>query len=150
MGRYLGDSLIPKVVKKINTRGDTTVVLCTVDEKGNPNSAPIGLIVAVDGKRVRFGIHKASANTLQNIKSNGKMCFALLEEDNIAITVNGTGSVMKGQMDCAKDFNIIEMIIESVKSDRSPYLRITKGVRVEKNEQTERNLEKMFKELEST
>ena len=122
MSKILGKELLPKIMDFINSEKLITVV-ATVDKNDNPNTTPIGFVKATDSKTLRLAFLKIH-DSLQNIKENGRMCVSILGEDNIAISIKGRGTIIRD----VEDYSIVEMKIDEIKSDRSPHLKVVKGI----------------------
>jgi len=148
MSKYLGDSLIPKMVERINQHNKTTVILCTVNADGTPNSAPMTFIHAINDRTIRFALY-CGGQTLKNIKSTGVLCFSLITEGNIALTIKGRGSIVKERMDASSDYSMVEITIDAVKSDRSVFTTVEQGIGIVVSEGSGEWTERVFQELES-
>ena len=144
--KILGSELPDNALELLN-KGTTTIV-ATVDEDGYPRTAPIGLVGAPDRKTLRLGI-ASIWETYKNIKRNGKVMVCVIDEGHIAIGVKGRAEVtndLLGTLEIPVELEefqhlpptvpipIVEVKIEQVKSDATPFLRVVSGIRAEGTE----------------
>ena len=103
----------------------TTVVIATVDQDGNPRTAPFW-IAAKDRKTLRVYMRPWQV-TYQNIKRDGRVMVCVVEEGNTAIGIKGRAKFITD--------HVVEIKIEEVKSDAIPWMTIMHGVRFNLSEQ---------------
>ena len=145
MSKILSSELIPKVMDKINSR-EIVAVVATVDKRGIPNTAPISFIHAKDNKTLKMLIYKEH-ETSKNIEANGKVCISIMDEGNTAVSIKGVAKII-GNSTIDPNFNIIQVEIASIKSDRTIYGDVIQGARLKLNEKLESAFHKAFDELE--
>ncbi len=147
MSKIIGDCL-PQVVIDLFDREITTAVLSTITEDGNPHAMPVHLLKALDENTIRFALVKNHQTTL-NIKHNGKVILTVLDGHDIALGIKGDAKVVKEPMDGNKAMVLVEMIVSEIKSDTTPTVIVTSGVRAEhRTDKTAAFFRAMFDELE--
>lgn len=146
MSKILGDSISKEVVELFN-KELTTVMLSTVTNEGFPHAMPVHLIAAPDNKTIRMALMKLHRTT-ENIKHNGKAVITALEGSDIAISIKGTGKVVKEPMEGNSAMCMVEFDVEEVKSDTTPTVIVTEGIRSKhRTEKTKDFFRVMFDEL---
>lgn len=142
IGEELNSALLDLFGKRI-----TTVVIATVDEDGWAHTAPANFVVARDRKRLRVALSK-NHQTLQNIRRDGRVMMAVLDEGDIAASIKGRGRVVRESMDVNYSASVIEVTVLEVKNDASPLHVVTQGVRTRyRTEPTLLYFRTMFNEL---
>jgi len=127
MSKIIGDTLPPEVVELFN-KELTTVIVSTVTPEGFPHAMPVHLLVAPDGRTVRMALVKAHQTTT-NIKDNGKSFITVLDGPDLAVGIRGVARVVREPMEGNAAMCMIEFNVEQVKSDTTPTVVVTEGVR---------------------
>lgn len=146
MSKIIGDSL-PQEVIDLFDREITTVVLSTVTEDGYPHAMPVHLIKALDENTIRMALVKNHQTTL-NIKNNSKVMLTVLDGHDIALGIKGEAKVIKEPMDGNKAMVLIEALVKEIKSDTTPTVIVSSGVRTKhRTGKTSAFFRAMFDEL---
>lgn len=127
MSKILGDKL-PHNVRDLFNQETTSVVLSTVTSQGYPHAMPVHLLCAPDEKTVLMALVKNHQTTV-NIRDNGKAMLTVLDGEDIAVGIKGTAAVVKEPMDANKAMVAVEFKVEEIKSDTTPTVVVTQGVR---------------------
>lgn len=127
MSKILGDKL-PHNVRDLFNQETTSVVLSTVTSQGYPHAMPVHLLCAPDEKIVLMALVKNHQTTV-NIRDNGKAMLTVLDGEDIAVGIKGTAAVVKEPMDANKAMVAVEFKVEEIKSDTTPTVVVTQGVR---------------------
>lgn len=146
MSKILGDTLPPEVVELFN-KELTTVIVSTITPEGFPHAMPVHLLAAPDGKTVRMALVKAHQTTA-NIKDNGKAFITVLDGPDLAMGIKGTARVVREPMEGNAAMCMVEFKVEQVKSDTTPTVIVTEGVRTKhRSQKTAEFFRVMFDEL---
>lgn len=146
MSKILGNTL-PQEVKDLFNREETSVVLSTITPEGYPHAMPVHLLCAPDDKTILIALVKNHQTTL-NIKDNGKAMITALDGEDIAVGIKGKACVAKEPMDANKAMALIEFEVTEVKSDTTPTVIVTQGVRFKhRSEKTSDFFRMCFDEL---
>jgi len=146
MSKILGNTLPPEV-KDLFNRETTSVVLSTLTPEGYPHAMPVHLLCAPDEKTILMALVKNHQSTL-NIKDNGKAMITALDGEDIAVGIKGAAKVVKEPMDANKAMVAIEFQVQEVKSDTTPTVIVTQGVRFKhRSEKTSDFFRTCFDEL---
>lgn len=91
-------------------------IIATVDNQGNPHTAPFGSVRAITPKKLRF-ITWHGHKTYTNLCSNNSIMIAMVSPPDSAVSVRGKTSVIKDRMDTDNQYALVEVDIEEVKND---------------------------------
>ncbi|MCF8010263.1 MAG: DUF447 family protein [Clostridiales bacterium] len=146
MSKILGDRLPQEVVDLFNAKV-TTVVLTTVTAENEPHAMPIHVVCAPNDKTVLMALLKNHQST-ENIKNNSSAMITVMDGEDIAAGIKGTAKIAREPMEANKAMVIIEFTVKEVKSDTTPTVIVTQGVRFKhRSEKTEGFLNSAFNEL---
>ena len=146
MSKIIGNSLTQELIGLFNQKL-TTVVMATITPEGYPHSMPVHLMAASDNKTIYMALVKAH-QTVANIRANGKAAISVLEGPDISLTILGTAKVVKETMAGSSVMCMIEFQVTEIKSDTTPTLIVTEGVRCKhRTEKTAEFFKAMFNEL---
>jgi len=146
MSKILGNTLPPEV-KDIFNREITSVVLSTITPEGFPHAMPVHLLCSPDEKTILMALVK-NHQTTKNIMNNGKAMITALDGEDIAVGIKGTAKVVKEPMDANKAMVAIAFEVEEIKSDTTPTVIVTQGVRFKhRSNKTEEFFRMCFNEL---
>lgn len=125
----------------------TTIILSTVTSEGFPHAMSVHLISAPDDKTVRMAL-ASKHKTTENIKDNGKAFITVLEGTDIAVSMKGAAKVIREPMEGNSAMAMIEFKVEEIKSDTTPTVIVTDGVRSKhRTDKTKDFFRAMFDEL---
>lgn len=127
MSKIIGNSL-PEEVVDLFKKELTTVVLSTLTPEGFPHAMPVHLIYAPNDKTIRMAIVK-SHQTIANIKNDSRAFITVLDGPDIAVGIKGTARVVRETMEGNAAMCMVEFNIEQIKSDTTPTLVVTEGIR---------------------
>ncbi len=146
MSKIIGDSMTKELMDLFN-KESLTVVMSTVTPEGNPHSMPVHLMAASDEKTIRIALVKAH-QTVSNIKEKGKAVISVLEGPDISLSIMGDIKVIKEPMEGSSVMCMVEFKVREIKSDTTPTLIVTEGVRFKhRTEKTKNFFKAMFDEL---
>lgn len=146
MSKIIGDSLPPEVVDLFN-KELTTVIVSTVTEDGVPHAMPVHLLAAPNDKTIRMSLVKGH-QTVANIKNNGQAFITVLEATDLAMGIRGTAKVVREPMNNNPAMCMVEFKVEQIKSDTTPTVIVTQGVRTQhRTEKTANFFRTNFDEL---
>lgn len=127
MSKILGKELSNEVVELLN-KELTTVILATITDEGFPHSMPVHLVIASNNKTLKMAIVRGH-KTSENIRKNNRAVITVIDGPDIAISIKGSAKIAKEYMECNPDMCIAEFIVDEVKSDATPTVIITEGIR---------------------
>lgn len=104
------------VWRKPNRALNPVAIIATVDNHGNPHTAPFGSVRAITPKKLRF-ITWHGHKTYTNLCSNNSIMIAMVSPPDSAVSVRGKTSVIKDRMDTDNQYALVEVDIEEVKND---------------------------------
>lgn len=146
MSKFIGNELSEEVVELFN-KELTTVILSTVTAEGFPHAMPVHLMVATDNKTIKLALMKMHKTT-ENIKQNSSAFISVIEGPDIAISIKGSARVVKEPMEGNAAMSMVEFIVEEVKSDTTPTVIVTEGIRSKhRTDKTKDFFRVMFDEL---
>lgn len=146
MSRIIGDALPQDVIDLFN-KELTTVIVSTITSEGFPHAMPVHLLAAPDHKTVRMALVKAHQTTA-NIKDNGKAFITVLDGTDLAVGIRGKAAVVREPMEGNAAMCMIEFKVEQVKSDTTPTVIVSEGVRTQhRSAKTAEFFRVMFDEL---
>jgi hypothetical protein len=146
MSKVLGTSMSKEVVELFN-RELTTTILSTITNEGFPHAMPVHLMGAPDDTTIRMALMSLHKTT-ENIKHNGKAIITVLEGSDIALSIKGNAKIVREPMEGNSAMCMVEFKVEEVKSDTTPTVMVTQGVRSEhRTEKTKQFFRVMFDEL---
>lgn len=145
IGEELSSALLDLFNKRI-----TTVVIATMDEDGWPRTAPANFVVARDRKTLRISLSK-NHRTLMNIRRDGRVMIAVMDEGDIAAGIRGQARVVRECMEANYSSAVVEVAVLEIKNDASPLHLVTQGVRTRyRTEPTVLYFRVLFNELMNT
>jgi flavin reductase (DIM6/NTAB) family NADH-FMN oxidoreductase RutF len=140
---------LPLEAVELINRGKTTIILATIDENGQPRTAPFAWIYSPDPKTIRIAIY-TKHDTYKNIQRGGWATACILGENNIALSAKGRARTIKEKLDCSPITEaVVELNITEVKSDVSAVGRVARGVEISINEKFLETTQKVYSELKS-
>lgn len=146
MSKIKGNELSKEVVELFN-KELTTVILSTVTDEGFPHAMPVHLMAAPDNKTIKMALMKMHKTT-ENIKKNTRAFISVIEGPDIAISIKGSAKVIKEPMEGNSAMSMVEFIVEEVKSDTTPTVIVTEGIRSKhRTDKTKDFFRVMFDEL---
>ncbi|EKQ54383.1 MULTISPECIES: pyridoxamine 5'-phosphate oxidase family protein [unclassified Clostridium] len=146
MSKIIGNELSEEVVELFN-KELTTVILSTVTDEGFPHAMPVHLMAAPNNKTIKLALMKMHKTTA-NIKHNARAFISVIESTDIAISIKGSARVVKEPMEGNSAMSIVEFIVEEVKSDTTPKVIVTEGIRSKhRTDKTKDFFRVMFDEL---
>jgi hypothetical protein len=146
MSLLLGTELTPTLVDLFEKRINTAIV-ATTDPNNFPHTAPFHFIVVRDPKHLRVAVSRHHLTYL-NLVENGRVAMAVLDEGDIAVSIQGLAQVIKSSMESDYNMAIFEIEVTEIKKDNSPSHFVIQGTRI--RHKTEPNLlssRKIFQEL---
>ena len=124
-------------------------VLATVDMEGNPNTAPVHLMWAVDANHLLLALANRHQSS-ENLKTQGRYSLSILEGDDQAFSIQGTAKLIRQPMEANPHMVLFQMKVNQVKADTAPTVRVVQGIITEKrNERTSEFFDKCFLEMKS-
>lgn len=105
----------------------TTVVVATVDNDGQPHTAPYNQIMAVDPKHLRLAINRHDS-TYRALRDYGLTMIEVLAEGDTAAGIKGHATVLRERMEVNCNLAMVEIEVDEVKRDNSPYYLVVQGV----------------------
>ena len=116
MSKTLNVELPSELMHRLRHAGSRPVIVATVSDSGEPNSAPISWIVARNAHTVRFAVTH-NTETLRNLRANGRVSITVLGS-GLAMSVGGRARIVKDIMTSVPfPTALIEVEVEQVKDD---------------------------------
>lgn len=113
-------SELPKEVfdalRKPNRAISPAAIVATVDPDGTPHTAPFGSLRAITPKLLRFASWRGH-DTYKNLCHDERVMVTFLAPPNIAVSIRGSGKVVREQMNADKNYAIVEIEVQQVKYD---------------------------------
>jgi len=140
MAKIVSDSLVIKIARKgeekihdlgklFNENPNRVIsIVGTVNEDGSPNTAPMSLFYSPEEKIIIAGMVK-TAQTVANIKRDGRVIIEVLYEGDIGFGISGRGKVIKEPLDSSDATLAVKIDVTGVKRDTSPAQIVTSGPR---------------------
>ena len=125
MSKRIGTELNKETIELMRNL-DTIYVLGTVNEDGTPHTTPVGLLYALNSKTLTVFLYRVNV-TAKNIVRKNNVCINFLAENNLAINIVGTAKKVKS----FEQFDIFVINISGVDSRRTPFAKITGGIKIE-------------------
>ena len=148
MSILLGTELT-SALKNLFDKRISTTIMATLSAEKFPHTAPFNSIIATDCKHLRLAISK-DHQTYLNILEQNQVSIAVLDEGDIAVSITGVAHVIREHMEIDYNMVILEIEIQEIKKDNSPYFFVTQGIRCRhKNEPNLLYSRKLFQELQS-
>ncbi|MGQ9778893.1 MAG: pyridoxamine 5'-phosphate oxidase family protein [Bacillota bacterium] len=129
----IGRTLTPGILDLLARRMPVLVV-ATVDENGLPHTAPYNQVVAPEPGRLLLAVNRQD-HTYRNLRERGLAMLALLEEGDVAVSIRGRARIVREQMETNCNLGVVEIEIEEIKRDNSPYYLVTQGIRTRLREE---------------
>ena len=129
IGRTLTPGLLDLLVRRM-----PTVVMATIGEDDWPHTAPYNQIAALDPARLLLAVNHQD-RTYCNLCRRGRVMLALLEEGDVAVGIRGRARVARERMETDCNLAVVEIEIEEIKRDNSPYYLVTQGIRTRLREE---------------
>ncbi|MDO9574296.1 MAG: pyridoxamine 5'-phosphate oxidase family protein [Candidatus Contubernalis sp.] len=146
MSKVIGNHLPTEVVEMLN-QGQTTAVLSSVTETGDPHAMPVHLMVAPDEKTIRVALLR-NHQTVENLTANGRAFLTLMEGSDMAVGIRCHASLVRDPMKGSKAMCMFQLEVEEVKSDTTPTVIVTEGVKIKhRSPKTTDFFKGMFDEL---
>lgn len=107
---------------------DIVTVVGTVDEDGNPNTAPVSLIVARDENTLLVTL-KRGQTTTKNLERNGRIIIEVVADEDVVLGIRGEAELVKEKMERNEAMSLWKVNIEEIKQDTSPAVIVSRGAR---------------------
>lgn len=122
VGIKLPDDLLPLLKSE-----KTIAVLATFSEKGLPHTTPLQWIYPKGLESILITIHKDHEG-YHNMVWQKKVMLNFLDENDVAYSILGRAGVVRAPSNVHPLMNVVRLDIIDVKSDKSPIVRVNKGV----------------------
>lgn len=139
MSRKLGDSLVVDLslgsederlvdlAEMFNKNpNNIPTVVATADGEGNPNTAPVSLVLAKDNRTLLMAL-KRGQTTTENLHSRSKLSIEILAADDVVVGIKGSAEILKEKMNNNEAMSLWEVKVEEVKQDTSPAVVVMSG-----------------------
>ncbi len=122
VGIKLPDDLLPLLKAE-----KTIAVLATFSEKGLPHATPLQWVYPKGLESILITIHKDHEG-YHNMVWQKKVMLNFLDENDVAYSILGRAGVVRAPSNVHPLMNVVRLDIIDIKSDKSPIVRVNKGV----------------------
>jgi hypothetical protein len=127
-------SNVMSVWRKPELSINPVAIVATVDEKGNPHTAPFGSLRAMTPDKLRL-ICLRYHDTYTNLFRDGRVVAVLVASPDIAVSVYGTARLICERMEYDENYALFEIDIENVKNDMVRTVTIDSGIMITPREE---------------
>ena len=126
MAKHVGMQMPPDLVAALKG-GKIIGTLATFNEEGWPHTTPVQCLYPVSNDAILLSLHKKHTS-YSNICWQKRVMISFLDTHNIAYAIKGRAGVIRAPSRIHPEMNIVRIDINDVKSDKSIFVRIDKGV----------------------